>query len=235
MNNEQRLPAVGVAGTMNSVKPIAIDKLLNHPANPNRMSRANFAKLVRNIKLTGRYEPLIVRPHPTQTGCYQIINGHHRRDALLRLGRAKADCIIWDVDDGQTDILLATLNRLSGADVPAKKSALFHRLTRSLDAAQLAKLLPNSAKQIQRLASLSKSKIQLQAIAADARCLAEPLVFFVDDSQKLIIERALCLAQKDSDKKTKAAKRAAALMKIAALFCQSENQSERTKVTFRDD
>jgi len=220
---------------MSECVSIELGRLKAHPDNPNRMSKANFAKLVRNIKRSGRYEPLVVRPHPTQTGCYQLINGHHRRDALSELGYKKADCIVWDIDDGQTDIALATLNRLSGTDVPAKKSALFRRLTRSLDAAQLAKLLPNSAKQIQRLASLSKSKIQLQAIAADAVCLAEPLVFFVSDSQKLIIERALCLAQKDSGKKTKAARRADALMKIAAQFCQSENQSEQTKVIFKDD
>jgi ParB-like chromosome segregation protein Spo0J len=49
----------------NRVSRIAIDKLVAHPDNPNRMSKTNFAKLVRNIERTGRYEPLVVRPCPT--------------------------------------------------------------------------------------------------------------------------------------------------------------------------
>ncbi len=220
---------------MSECVSIELDRLIVHPDNPNRMSKSNFAKLVRNIKLTGRYEPLIVRAHPTEKPRYQIINGHHRCDALLKLGYQKADCIIWDIDDGQTDILLATLNRLCGSDEPAKKSALFNRLNRRLEAAQLAKLLPNSARQIQRLASLSKSRIQLAALPADAQCLAEPLVFFVDDSQKLIIERAVSLAQKDAGKKTKAAKRAAALTNMAALFCRSANQTEQKTISCSED
>ncbi|MHC4624131.1 MAG: ParB/RepB/Spo0J family partition protein, partial [Planctomycetota bacterium] len=86
----------------NSVHSIALDKLASHPDNPNRQSKANFAKLVRNIARTGRYEPLIVRPHPEKEGYYQIINGHHRRRALSELGYEAADCIVWDVDDEQT-------------------------------------------------------------------------------------------------------------------------------------
>ena len=51
------------------------------------------------------------------TGDYfQIINGCHRCRALAKLGKKKAECVVWDVDDEQTDILLATLNRLGGKD-----------------------------------------------------------------------------------------------------------------------
>ena len=38
----------------NQIKTIAIDKLIAHPDNPNRMSKRDFAKLVRNIQRTGR-------------------------------------------------------------------------------------------------------------------------------------------------------------------------------------
>ncbi len=48
----------------NSIQSIAIDRLIPHPDNPNRMSKANFDKLVRNIERSGRYEPLVVRPLP---------------------------------------------------------------------------------------------------------------------------------------------------------------------------
>ena len=39
------------------------------------------------------------------------------------------DVIVWDVYDEQTDILLVTLNRLSGSDELARKIALLKRLT----------------------------------------------------------------------------------------------------------
>ena len=48
-------------------------------------------------------EPLVVRRHPHERGRFQIIHGHHRFEALRTLGRAKAQAIVWNVDDEQTD------------------------------------------------------------------------------------------------------------------------------------
>ncbi|UCD52735.1 MAG: ParB-like nuclease domain-containing protein [Phycisphaerales bacterium] len=76
------------------IRHIPLDKLIPHPDNPNRMSRANFGKLMRHIKRTGCYEPLVVRRHPQQPGCFQIINGHHRCAALKNLGRATAQVVV---------------------------------------------------------------------------------------------------------------------------------------------
>ena len=98
----------------NSTQSIALDKLAAHPDNPNQQSKVNFAKLVRNIERTGRYEPLIVRPCPDKAERFQIINGYHRCHALAKLGYKTADCIVWDIDNEETDILLTTLNRLGG-------------------------------------------------------------------------------------------------------------------------
>lgn len=195
----------------NSVQSIALDKLVAHPDNPNRMSKANFAKLVRNIKLSGRYEPLIVRPirrlslvardsghEALVTGygprdCFQIINGHHRYNALAHLGYKQADAIVWDVDDEQADILLATLNRLSGSDELDKKLKLLKRLNKKTEAGQLAKLLPQTAKQIERLVNLRRLTVPAKI---DAKSFATPLVFFVSDSQQQIIENALSRAER---------------------------------------
>ena len=133
------------------ISHIPLDKLVPHPGNPNRMSRANFEKLVRNIERTGRYEPLVVRPCPGQRGFFQIINGHHRCEALRRLGHETAEAVVWNVDDEQTDILLATLNRLQGRDTLDKKLALLRRLSVALEIRQLAQLLPQTRGQLDRL------------------------------------------------------------------------------------
>ena len=45
----------------NRMTSMPIDKLVAHPGSPNRMSKRNFARLVRNIERIGCYEPLIVR------------------------------------------------------------------------------------------------------------------------------------------------------------------------------
>ncbi|MFH1717135.1 MAG: ParB/RepB/Spo0J family partition protein [Planctomycetota bacterium] len=199
--------------TVNSrISPIPIEKLVAHSDNPNHMSKRNLTKLVRNIERTGRYEPLVVRPCPHESGFFQIINGRHRRLALLELGYKTVDAVVWDVNDVEADILLATLNHLGGRNVLDKKLALLRRLSGRMQVRELAKLLPQSASQIERLSDL---KVPKAPANTDAVSFANPLVFFVSDGQQEIIERALSLARQGRSEKTKAARNAAALTAIA--------------------
>jgi ParB-like chromosome segregation protein Spo0J len=226
----------------NQISRIAIDKLIAHPDNPNRMSKTNFAKLVRNIERTGQYEPLLVRPLPAadmskpgaaapqKNGRFQIINGHHRWQALKKLGCKTADAIVWDIDDEQADILLATLNRLGGSDVLEKKLALLKRLNIRIETGRLAKLLPQTAKQIERLTSLASGRSSLvtrgTSDGKQATVFANPLVFFVNDKQQEIIENALSLARSQcagKNEETKAAKNAAALTYTAQHFLMQKS------------
>lgn len=218
------------------IKQIALSKLFAHPDNPNSMSDSTFRKLVRNIERTGLYEPIVVRPHPHEkdhsatADKFQIINGHHRVKALERLGRKEADCVVWDVDDEQTAILLTTLNRLAGSDTLAKKIELLKKLTERMGTAKLAKLLPQTAKQIERLTNL---KLTIAPLKAQAEQFAIPLVFFVTKQQQGIIEEALSSAgnqvspERDalpwSSKTTKAQRRASAITEIASKFLGTEN------------
>jgi len=199
-----------------SIQSILLDRLLPHPDNPNRMSKATFAKLIRNIERTSRYEPLVVRPHPGRDGFFQVINGHHRLQALKKLGHKTADAIIWDIDDQQAQILLATLNRLSGNDVLEKKLMLLKKLSERFKSGELAKLLPQTASQIARLTNL---KLPMGP-AADGPAFAVPIVFFVSDEQQQIIEQALSAAEQGHDCKTKAQKKAAAITHIARFFIE---------------
>jgi ParB family chromosome partitioning protein len=197
----------------NMVQSIELEKLVAHPANPNRMSTATFGKLVRNIERTGRYEPIVVRPHPERGDHFQIINGHHRCLALTKLGYKAADCVVWDIDDERTDILLATLNHLGGTDELGKKLELLKRLNKKMESGELAKLLPQTAKQLERLTNL-----KMPSTPAEAKSFSNPMVFFVNESQQEVIEKALSSAERARSEKTKAAKRAAALAHIAGEF-----------------
>jgi ParB/RepB/Spo0J family partition protein len=217
-------------------KIITISKLLPHPDNPNVMSEAKFNKLVRNIGRTGLYEPVVVRPHPKKKDYFQIINGHHRVKALEKIGKSEADCVVWDVDDEQTAILLTTLNRLTGSDVLAKKVELLKELKKRFNSAELAKILPNTKKQIEQLTNLKNS---VQRTGASVQCVefAIPLVFFVTKRQQEIIENALEKAafsvQRSADGLTKAQKRARALTEITGYFmreklCRTSDGSQKS-------
>ncbi len=218
-----------VAKNKNRLIRIPIDRLVAHPGSPNRMSKRNFARLVRNIERTGLYEPLVVRPCParnchscesrnpetgkfTKRDCFQIINGQNRWLALRQLGYETVDAVIWDVSDAEAEILLCSLNRLKGSDVLAKKLDLLKRLSRRTEARELAKLLPFTRPQIEKL-----SNLKIPSVPADAagKNFAVPMVFFLSTDQQQIVAEALASAPESSNKKTRAARNAAALTYIA--------------------
>jgi hypothetical protein len=184
------------------------------------MSRANFGKLVRNIERTGRYEPLVVRPCPGRRGFFQIVNGHHRCEALRQLGHKTVEAAVWNIDDEQTDILLATLNRLGGRDTLDKKLALLQRLSATMTIRKLATLLPQTRGQLERLVT-SKSPVRPTQRTRDP--FAIPMVFFMNRAQEHAIEEALARAAAGlPDGQTRAARRAAALAHTARRFLNQD-------------
>jgi hypothetical protein len=203
----------------NRVSSVQIDKLTVHPGSPNRMSKRNFDRLARNIERTGRYEPLVVRQ---QGDYFQIINGHHRRLALKQLGYETVEVIVWDVNDTEADILLFTLNRLDGSDVLEKKRALLDRISRNIHTCEMAKLLPFTRSQIEKLKNI---KIPSAPAGIDVKSFAVPMVFFVSDEQQQIIAEALALTPAGNER-TRAARNAAALTEMAKCFIRKENKNE---------
>lgn len=146
---------------------IAIDALIPHPENCNSMNEETLGKLKRHIKDTGRYEPITARPHPLEPGKYQVINGHHRLKVLKELGHKTAKCSVWDIDDTQTRLYLATLDRLSGSDVPERRVILLEKLLASFEVDELAALLPDPKIQLAELERM------LQSLPQDVEALME--------------------------------------------------------------
>ncbi len=196
-------------GEVKQVLGVEVERLIGHPGNPNRMSGGVFKKLMGHIKRTGNYEPAVVRRHPEREGCFEILNGHHRVKALRQLGYEKVDCVVWDVDDDEALILLGTLNRLSGGDEVYRKSELIKKLSRSFGAKQLAMMLPDSAKTIERLKNL-----MAPAVLPKVKAFLNPLVFFVTDEQKMIVDEAIASAVDPGMQGTTAQKRAWAVVEI---------------------
>ncbi len=137
------------------IQEIPVELLLEHPENSNFMSAETTQKLRRHIEQTGRYEPLIVRPHPSEEGKFQVINGHNRLRVIRTLRFEKANCVVWNLNDRQARLYLATLNRLSGKDVPERRAALLDNLFQSFDVNELTLLLPDDKRQIEQLKQLA--------------------------------------------------------------------------------
>lgn len=168
------------------LRDIPIDCLTPHPENSNRMSAEMLRKLRRHIEQTGRYEPLTVRPHPIAEGKYEILNGHNRLRVLRALGHKSARCVVWDVDEDQARLYLATLNRLAGSDIPERRTALLESLLGTFDVAELSALLPDDRRQLEELERLSHLGPE-DLVAASAPDKHEPRVSVILD---FILEKA---------------------------------------------
>jgi ParB/RepB/Spo0J family partition protein len=178
-------------------RQIPIDNLRSHPMNSNVMPEDLRAKLTAHIKQSGRYPMVIVRPHPDESGRFQILDGHHRVEVLRELGHAEVRCDVWAVDDREAKLLLATLNRLQGQDSPIRRAQLLHELLGEMSLVDLAGLLPETDKQIEELHALLEFPAEEIAalIAADAeeqeKVLPRVLTFVVTPEQEELIERAV--------------------------------------------
>src|SRR3989454_1302888 len=179
---------------------VPLDDLLPHPLNSNVMPPDLQAKLRAHIKRTGRYPFLVVRPHPDEPGKFQVLDGHHRVEILRELGHTEARCDVWQVDDREARLLLATLNRLEGQDVPVRRAELLHELLGEMSLDDLAGLLPESDKQLEELHSLLE--FPTEEIAAlleeqaeeQEKTLPVVLSFVVSPDQEQLIEQAVGLA-----------------------------------------
>ncbi|MEM9295178.1 MAG: ParB/RepB/Spo0J family partition protein [Planctomycetota bacterium] len=173
---------------------LPLTALAPHPDNANRMPAELFDKLVEHLRRDDRYPPLIVRPLPPHERrddrSHQLLDGHHRARALDQLGRATARCVVWDVDDTQALLLLATLNRLQGDDDPHKRSDLVAKLAERMDVPALAERLPEDAERL-RLLLRVRDTPPPPAPPKLADDLPEPVYFFLPRPDKQRLESRL--------------------------------------------
>ncbi|MCF7956023.1 MAG: ParB/RepB/Spo0J family partition protein [Phycisphaerae bacterium] len=193
------------------IERIGVDFLLEHPGNPNRMSKSNFRKLVGHIKESGDYEPVIVRQHSQKEGFYEILNGHHRTKALRELGYTEIDCVVWDVDDARSLMLLATLNRLSGKDDARKRAELINELSEQFNIKELTNALPETKEAIEKLKTISASEPVLQLGGFE---IPETLVYIVTAEQKEFVNKIVNEAIEPDKGANDAERRAWALVEI---------------------
>jgi ParB-like chromosome segregation protein Spo0J len=177
-----------------------VDRLRAHPLNSNVMPEDLREKLKAHIRSSGRYPFIVVRPHRDDTEAFEILDGHHRVEVLRELGHTEVRCDVWNVDDREAKLLLATLNRLQGQDSPIRRAQLLHELLGELPLADLAGLLPETDKQIEELQALLQfpaddiAALLAEEAENEEKVLPRVITFVVTPEQEEAIERAIELA-----------------------------------------
>ncbi len=165
----------------------ALDRLRPHPQNSNVMPEALLDKLAGHLQDTDQYPPVIVRPFDDD---YQILDGHHRVVALRRLGRDTARCVVWEVDDAQALLLLATLNRLQGQDDPRKRAVLVGQLQDTFDLKALSQRLPEDGDRLRKLLRMNEGMPTPRPPLAIGE-MPVAVHFFMRPDQRQAVERRL--------------------------------------------
>ena len=211
---------------------IPLDDLHPHPLNANTMSDDLREKLKAHIKRTGRYPFVVARLHPDEPGQFQILDGHHRVEILRELGHTEARCDVWNIDDREAKLLLATLNRLEGQDLPIRRAQLIHELLGEMSVADLGGLLPETDKQIEELHSLLEFPADEIAALLENRAeeeekvLPRVMTFVVTPEQEQDIEQAVELA---SDGTAGRDRKAKGLANLARQFLEARTDGPSTR------
>ena len=168
---------------------LPIEILDENPLNSNRISRAYSKKLQKNIGNIGYYETLTVRRHPKYKGRFEIINGHARFNILRELGIENVKCDIWDVDDSETQLFLAILNKLRGAEVPELRMSLLYELLQKRSKDDLAAQLPESLNYLSKLEGLPEKLEKLP----DDKITPDIIIinFYLNSEQHTIVNCAI--------------------------------------------
>jgi ParB-like chromosome segregation protein Spo0J len=195
---------------------LPLEQLRPHPANANRMDEERLGKLVENISRESEYPPLVVRPHPEETGAYQVLDGHQRWEVLTRLGHEQALCYIWPCDDRTALILVATLNRLEGTDRPLKRAELLRDLAAFMPVEELAALVPEDAAAIHQSLDFLQSDLEALLAAFEHEPTSSDslraITFVVTPEDEAVIEQAVAAVAGQLDGKNR---RGRALAEIA--------------------
>jgi hypothetical protein len=99
--------------------------------------------------------------------------------------------MVWELDDAEALLLLATINRLGGEDAPGKRLSLLETLAESLrqSAADMAALLPEEEDVLVGL--LSGEKVVRPVAAAELPEMEEAFTVFLKSGEKRKLVAAL--------------------------------------------
>lgn len=107
----------------NSVVFVRIEDLCEFYRHPFKVVMdENMYRLSESIKEYGIQEPLLIRPSVQESGKYEIISGHRRRQAALLAGLTEVPVTIKELDDDVATILMVDSNNKREILLPSEKA-----------------------------------------------------------------------------------------------------------------
>lgn len=147
---------------------LAVDSMVPNPWQPRRrFSPEKMDELANGIRESGLIQPIVVRPHPTEPGKYQIVAGERRWRAHKMIGQTEILAHVVEATDAQMAILalIENVNREDLTDFEVSLSVTqIEKEFPSRKAA--AEVIGISKSQMQRLSSFTKLP---EMILADLR------------------------------------------------------------------
>jgi ParB family transcriptional regulator, chromosome partitioning protein len=153
-------------------KPVPIELIQPNPQQPRRhFGEKELQELASSIREKGVIQPLILRPHPAESGRYEIVAGARRWRAAQLAGVHALPALVRDLDD--TEVLeLAIIENIQRADLNALEEAqgyrqLMDRFGHTQE--KLAEALGKSRSHIANLLRLLTLPEPVQALLRDGR------------------------------------------------------------------
>jgi ParB/RepB/Spo0J family partition protein len=133
---------------------VPIDKVHPNPWNPNTVPESIMSALRANVKRAGFNQPVLVRPHPTKQGEYEIVDGEHRWTVLRDDGATEIDVIVRDMSEAEAKAQTVAMNKLRGEMDPADVARLVRDIEGEIDLSELAGFSGYSEVELQGLTTL---------------------------------------------------------------------------------
>ena len=133
---------------------IEISKLVKADWNYKEENEAQTENLLNNFKRNGQIENILIRE--LETGFFEVVNGNHRLDVMKILKQKKAHAYnCGKIGLGEAQRLAIETNETKFESDSIKMAELISTLTKEFPASELAKTMPYSEEQIQKMSELT--------------------------------------------------------------------------------
>jgi len=141
-------------GNTGNVITVPCNKLMDHPLRFKCFDELYIQELTFSITRYGLFSPLLVRL--MDDGCYQVISGHCRLKAILKIKWSNCPVTVIDCDDIMAKILLASSNSSSRYFTAIEEGLIIQSMHEqdNLEFADISKLFRKSKSWVSRRLSL---------------------------------------------------------------------------------